>query len=65
MLLDLSIVGVLLGILTWYWQKNEGWRAEIMCRGVEVLLFFSIWVALWRWQKMSSKGAWVRGEEGV
>jgi hypothetical protein len=61
MLLDWSIVGVLLGVLTWYWQNNEGWKAGVMCTSVVTLLVFSIWVAFWMWQKMVAKGG--LGEE--
>lgn len=60
-LLDWSIVGVLLGMSTWYWQKNEGWRAGTLVGSVGVLLGYSIWVAVWMWQKMSNKGG--LGEE--
>jgi hypothetical protein len=45
-LLDWSIVGVLLGTLCWYWQKNEGWRAWVVCGSTVGLLGFSIWVAV-------------------
>lgn len=29
-LLDWSIVGVLLGMCGWYWEKNLGWRAGVL-----------------------------------
>lgn len=60
-LLDWSIVGVLLGMSTWYWQKNDGWRGGLMVGSVVTLLCFSIWVAVMMWQKMSNKGG--LGEE--
>lgn len=60
-LLDWSIVGVLLGMSCWYWQRNDGWRAYLMCGTTAATLSFTIWVAIWMWQKMSSKGG--LGEE--
>ena len=39
-------MGVILGMLTWYWQKNKGWRAWALCGSTLFLLVFSIWVAI-------------------
>ncbi|CZT06929.1 uncharacterized protein RAG0_12525 [Rhynchosporium agropyri] len=61
-LLDWSIIGVLLGMSTWYWQKNASWRAGMLVGSVAILLCFSIWVAFMVWQKMGDKGG--LGEEG-
>lgn len=60
-LLDWSIVGVLVGLMLWYCEKNDVWRAAIMTGTMGSLLGFSIWVAIWMWQKMSTKGG--LGEE--
>lgn len=42
-------------------QRNDGWRAYLMCGTTAATLSFTIWVAIWMWQKMSSKGG--LGEE--
>lgn len=60
-LLDWSIVGVLAGLILWYWQKNDTWRATLMSGIMGTLLAFSIWVAIWMWQGMSRMGG--LGEE--
>jgi intracellular septation protein A len=42
-------------------QRNNDWRAYLMCGTTTATLCFTIWVAIWMWQKMSNKGG--LGEE--
>jgi hypothetical protein len=41
--------------------RNDDWRAYTMVGSTGSILAFSIWVAIWMWQKMSMKGS--MGEE--
>ena len=63
-LLDWSIMGVLLGIMCWYWRDNVGWRGELMTGVVGTILVFSIWVTWWMYQHLSRKGSLGEAEEG-
>ncbi|KAE9981434.1 hypothetical protein BLS_007406 [Venturia inaequalis] len=53
-MLDLAIVEYLLGLLLWYNGKNNRWRIALMSLQMVGLLLFSISLAVWMWQSMTT-----------
>lgn len=54
--LDLSIIEFLIGVVCWYWGKNEHWRGALIATELFCLLGVCAWQSAWMWIRLSTKG---------
>jgi hypothetical protein len=59
--MDVAIVEYLFGLVLWYSSKNKAWSTALVCAQLGLLLVFCIWMSVWMWFTMSTKGG--LGEE--
>ncbi|KAF1998251.1 hypothetical protein P154DRAFT_555351 [Amniculicola lignicola CBS 123094] len=60
--MDLAIVEYLFGLVLWYSGKTSIWRMVLMSSQLAFLLGYCVWISLWMWDTMSSKGGLGREE---